>query len=138
MTFNRRRSNHKYGATRSSFDGYSFASNLERVVYMLLKAMEQSGEIVIEKVQDRVLLSDAEIDYRPDFRIFDKRLGEQVWVEAKGFETSDWRIKRKLWMAYGPGLLRIYKGAGMNVKIHEELRGEKNESRSTDAPRTKG
>jgi predicted nuclease of restriction endonuclease-like RecB superfamily len=127
MAFSSFRPKHKYGAKKTAgsslTDGRSFGSQLERGVYLLLKAMEQNDEIVVEACQDQVELSAARIVYKPDFRIFDKRIDQQVWCEAKGFETPEWRIKRRLWIAYGPGLLRIYKGSGTRIRLHEELKG---------------
>jgi len=43
------------------------------------------------------------------------------WVEFKGFETASWRIKRKLWLHYGPGPLEIYKKGNNGVKLTETL-----------------
>lgn len=113
---------HKYGAKRSEVYGYSFASQLERNVFLLLKAMEQKGEIEIERVQDQIMLSEAAIMYKPDFKVRDLATGESYHVEAKGFETPEWRIKRRLWIAYGPNDLHIYKGSGTRIKLHEVIK----------------
>jgi hypothetical protein len=109
------------GYQRQSLDGYSFASKLEASLYSQLKLMQGAGELVIEKVQDHVRLSDAQILYIPDFRVFDKRLGKQVWYEAKGFESDRWPIVKKLWRAYGPGPLRIFKGTYTRLRLDEEI-----------------
>lgn len=119
-----RRGSHKFGAKKveasSLTDGRSFPSRLEANTYLMLKAMAQAGEIRIEQVQDKVFLTDAEIEYRPDFRCFDLATSTTFYAEAKGIETSDWRIKLRLWRVYGPAPLRIYKaGTGNQPKLHE-------------------
>jgi hypothetical protein len=99
----------------------SFASVGEAGCYDYLRALEQAGEIEILQTQASVYLTAARILYKPDFRILDRKLHCEVWVEYKGFETPEWRIKRRLWEYYGPGPLRIYKGAGRNFRLHEKI-----------------
>lgn len=111
----------KYSAKRVEHSGISFASKLESALYDRLLIEQASGEIRIEKIQEHVRLSLAEIVYIADFRIFDFRLGQSVWCEAKGFETERWPIIKKLWRFYGPGRLRIYKGTYKNLKLVEEI-----------------
>lgn len=108
--FYRYRSKAKYGAKRVENDGYSFASKGEASCYQFLKLRERAGEIKILQTQVQVRLSDAEIVYKPDFLIQDLSTGEEIYIEYKGFETPEWRIKRRLWKAYGPGPLHVYKG----------------------------
>lgn len=129
----------KYRAIKSG----GFASKLEHSVHRTLLLEQAAGLIRIEALQPNVLLSRAQIKYIPDFKIFDLNLNETVFVEAKGFETPEWRIKLKLWRAYGPGILRIVKGSAQRIYISEVVpkglycnessikitkeRGEKNE-----------
>lgn len=89
---------------------------------MYLLALEQGGEISDLRCQVRVSLTRAKIIFIPDFSVFDKALGETVFVEAKGRELEPYRIKRKLWTVYGPGLLRVYKGTKTKFKLFEEIR----------------
>ena len=42
-----------------------------------------------------------------DFRYFDKAIGLIVWDDFKGLETRDWAVKRDIWAAGGPGVLRV-------------------------------
>lgn len=125
MAFNRwnkfRSAGQKYNSGRSKLDGYSFASQMEAAGYLMLKAREQAGEIVVEKVQDRVFLTDADIEYRPDFKCRVVATDEIFWVEIKGFETTDWRIKLRLWRHYGPGRLDVYKGSAKNLRLYESV-----------------
>jgi hypothetical protein len=101
--------------------GYSFASKLERELFLLLKLMEKAGELKEIQVQCHVYLTRARIAYIADFKAHDVELGQDVYFEAKGFETPIWRIKRKLWTVYGPGVLRVYKAARQGVVMTEEI-----------------
>ena len=85
--------------------------------------------IEVLQCQAQVKLTLAEIIYKPDFKCCDKRTGEVFYVEAKGFETPEWRIKRRLWMYYGPGRLEIYKGSHTRPK-HFETVGLKGEAKA--------
>lgn len=97
--------------------GMSFASKGESRCYDMLVLEEQAGLISNIRAQASVYLTDARILYKPDFCVFDHKLNEDVYVEYKGMETPVWRIKRRLWMHYGPGRLRVYKGKN----LHEEI-----------------
>lgn len=111
----------KYRAKRISHDGRNFSSKLEKAVFELLKLREKAKEIEIVKQQDHVYLTKADIHYIPDFKIFDYKLDDFVWVEAKGVELAPWRIKRRLWPFYGPGRLEVYKGSYNKITLHEVL-----------------
>src|SRR5258708_4811818 len=80
---------------RVEMAGRSFASKFEAEIYKLLCLRESSGEVRDIKCQDHVFLTDARVEYIPDFRVFDNKLGELVWHEAKGFETDIFRLKKK-------------------------------------------
>lgn len=110
----------KYGAKRVSHAGYSFHSKGEAGLFDLLKLMEKAGELSDIKTQDVVYLTEARIMYKPDFRVLTKA-GETEWHEYKGFETPEWRIKRRLWIAYGPGKLHVWKGSGKSLQVVEVL-----------------
>lgn len=105
----------RFKRTRPQLDGRSFASALEASVYCMLKA-----EGVLElRCQVEVRLSDAGIIYKPDFYYFDPKAERWEYAEAKGFETPEWRLKLKLFRAYGPAPLRIYKGSAARPKLVE-------------------
>jgi hypothetical protein len=120
---------HKYGAKRVDLDGRSFGSKLEASVYGLLKFREKAKEIEILQCQDHVYLTDARILYVADFKCRWTKTGEFLWVEAKGYETSDWRLKLRLWKAYGPGQLEIFKGTYKYPQLVETIypKGTRNE-----------
>lgn len=112
----------KYGSKRVVYDNQSFASKLEASVYTILKARENAGEIKDVKAQISIYLTDARIQYIVDFMFVDVKTGENIYCEAKGMETASWRIKRKLWMFYGPGPLEIYKGSHLRPYLHEIIK----------------
>lgn len=116
-----RKNKHKYGATRVSHAGYSFASKLEASVFQMLTLMERAGEIADIQVQDTVYLTDARIQFIPDFKYKNLKTGEYEWAEAKGFERPEWKIKRKLWMYYGFGPLHIWKGTWIKPVLIETI-----------------
>lgn len=111
----------KYNNVRTRLDGRSFASKGESDCYLMLKLLEKAGEIVLEKCQHTIYLSAARIAYIVDFKIIDLKTNRDVWVEYKGFETTDWRLKKRLWKHYGPGPLQIYKGYGLKMRMVEEV-----------------
>lgn len=115
------RGKNKYGSTRVSHAGFSFASKLEAAVYDMLKERELAGEIKIEQMQAQVKLTKAEIIYKPDFKCSYTASGIDFFVEAKGLETDVWRIKRRLWIHYGPSSLYVYKGSHKRLRLHEVL-----------------
>lgn len=109
----------KYGATRVKHAGHSFASRLESALYTELLLREKAGEIKEIQCQDHIYLTKARILYIPDFKFFSIKLNTYVWAEAKGFETAIWRIKKRLWEYYGPGVLEIYKGSHKKLNFDE-------------------
>lgn len=103
----------KYRNIRVVIDGRSFLSRLEGAVYLLLKGDLRREAISKIEFQPTVRLSKANIVYRPDFRVWYPD-GRSELVEAKGKETAEWRIKRKLFLYYGSERLRIFKGCHKN------------------------
>lgn len=115
-----RRSFSKYGSKRVEHHGMSFASKFEAAVYDLLYLEMKAGLWTELAAQVQVKLSAAQIIYKPDFKTVAPD-GSEVFHEAKGFETDVWRVKRKLWTAYGPAPLRIYKGSVSRIYLFEEI-----------------
>jgi len=93
---------------RSKVGGKNFQSKGEAGLYEYLLLRQKNGEIEEIQTQVQVYLTDARILYKPDFTFIED--GIQKWAEYKGFETAIWRIKRRLWMHYGPGILEVWKG----------------------------
>lgn len=111
----------KYGQVGTRLDGYSFGSMLEAMVYLILKDRQRKGELKILQTQDHVYLTDAEIEYIPDFKCLDLRTQEIFWVEAKGFANERWPIKKRLWKYYGPGKLEIWMGTHQSPFLKETV-----------------
>lgn len=111
---------HKYGASKTERHGMSFSSKLEASLYDQLLLMQMAKEIKSIQVQDHVYLTDARIQYIADYKCL---MADDTteWFEAKGFETPVWRIKRRLWMHYGPGKLHIYMRCGSGLKLDETI-----------------
>lgn len=116
-----RKPKEKYGREKVSHAGYSFDSKLEAALFDQLKLRERAGEISEIQAQDTIYLTAARIMYKPDFKYLNNATGEHEWAESKGFETTDYRIKRRLWMKYGPGVLHVYKGSASRIHLHETL-----------------
>lgn len=112
----------KYKAKKTVYEGRSYASGGEAECMAFLRLLEKAGKLSNIKQQDTVYMTKSRVSLRVDFRVFDEELKETVWIEFKGFETSDWLIKKKLWPNYGPGLLRIYKKFGSRMCLHEQIR----------------
>lgn len=55
----------------------------------------------------------------PDYVAFDIELETPVYYEFKGVEMPTYRLKRKLWMCYGPAPLWVYKKKGKNTELIE-------------------
>lgn len=107
---NRLKTKNKFGS--HSADG--FGSKLEAAVFSLLKTREALGEIRDIKRQQRVILQDGpravQISWRLDFSYVNGKTEELVFVEAKGFETVDYKLKLKMWRFRKPHSLEIWKG----------------------------
>jgi hypothetical protein len=117
---------HKYKAKKTEYAGYSFASKGEAALFAELKLRQRAGMIRDIQVQDHVYLTEARILYVADFKIFEtENIDTPIWIEFKGFETSEWRLKRRLWKFYGPGELRIYKQQNSRMILMETIRSAK-------------
>lgn len=112
----------KFGAKRTS-DG--FPSQLEKAVYIKLKDQEILGLISDIKRQQTIVLQEGarevRITWRIDFTFINKNTGQVEAAEAKGIETSDFKLKLKMWRANPPMALTIYKGNWRNPKIAERI-----------------
>lgn len=85
----------KYNAIKTVVDGVTFDSKAEAKRYCTLRLMWQAGELRWFSRQPSFLLP-GNIRYRPDFIVSDKN--GKIWVEdVKGFETPEFKLKKKLW-----------------------------------------
>lgn len=99
----------------------SFASKGEANLYDHLCWLEKAGKIRGIRCQVTVYLTEARIMYKPDFAFTEASSGECIYAEFKGFETPEWRIKRRLWEYYGPGRLQVFKGSAESLRMTEEI-----------------
>jgi len=110
----------KFGNKRTKLAGRTFDSRLEAAVFSLLSLRERGGEICsLSHHPGTVFLTLARVQYRPDFRWEEN--GETRYGEAKGFQTPEWRIKRRLWQFYGPGPLTIWAGSAARITLIETI-----------------
>jgi len=120
----------KYGESKqwSALIGRQFDSGGECRYAEHLFARQANGEIerLEFQVPWEITINGVRIGrrvMRVDFRYFDKRLGETVWDEFKGFPTPEWLLKRDLWAAGGPGILRVTRAVRSRVQpyIQEDI-----------------
>lgn len=112
-----------------SSDGYSFSSKLEAATYQLLKQRLLAGEIKTIQVQDHILIcgppghrcpTHGKIESIVDFKCT-RQDGSVFWVEAKGFESQRWPMKKRLWRHFGPGVLELWGGSHARPKLLETI-----------------
>lgn len=111
----------KYSAKRTEKAGIWFDSKLESSVHDVLLLREKAGEIKDIRVKHRVTFTDTLINWNIDFSFIDVASSVTVWCEAKGIETSDYKIKKKLWMTHGLGKLEIWKGTAARPILVETI-----------------
>ena len=114
----------KYHNKKTIIDGIEFDSKKEARRYVILKDLQQRGQISDLKTQVKYVLIPAqrepdivgpkggitkgkllerECAYIADFSYFDNRSKQMVVEDTKGFRTADYTIKRKL-MLYVHGI----------------------------------
>ena len=100
-----------------------FPSKLESAVHDVLLIRQNAGEIKDIRRQQTVVLQPGtrhtRITWRVDFSYTDIKTSETVYVEAKGIEANDYKLKLKLWRANPPGRLEIWKGDYRRPKLVE-------------------
>jgi len=93
----------KYRNKPQRIDGYYFASKREAAVYMELKLLERAGKINSISPQWEVILSTTPRDgikrkvgiHKIDFRYFDCETKQFKYLEVKGRDHADGRLRRK-------------------------------------------
>lgn len=79
--------------------------------------------ITMIREQPKIELGIPENIYRPDFYIR-RDDGNEEFIDVKGAETAKFRKDKKLWMRYGPGLLKVVKKVGPGrFETVEEVEG---------------
>lgn len=102
-----------------------FPSKLESAVYDLLLVRQNVGEIREIKRQQTVVLQagprETRIAWKVDFSCEEIASGQELYIEAKGIETAEYRLKLKLWRANPPGALEIWKGNYKRLVLAERI-----------------
>jgi len=97
----------KYRAQRTVIDGHTFASKKEAGAYLNFRAMQANGQITGLELQPRFELLGKftyrnekirALTYVADFRFTLIETGEVIVVDVKGFRTTEYLIKRKLFL----------------------------------------
>ena len=115
-----RRNGTKYNAHKCVVDGITFDSHKEANRYCELKLLERAGEISDlqlqvefelipnqyateerygksgKRLKDKQILLERRCCYLADFVYTDKRTGEKVVEDCKGFRLETYKIKKKL------------------------------------------
>jgi len=95
----------KYGAKKTTVDGITFDSKWEAQRWGELQAMERGGlvrDLERQVKYDIVVNGEKICRYIADFRykmVNDDGSTKEVVEDAKGFETADFKIKKKLMKA---------------------------------------
>ncbi|WP_110939841.1 DUF1064 domain-containing protein [Geosporobacter subterraneus] len=98
----------KYGAKKTEVDGIVFDSQREANYYCELKMLKQAGEIRDFALQPKYILLPRDdksrgITYKADF-IITHNDGSKEIIDVKGFETKDFKLKKKLFEHNYPDL----------------------------------
>lgn len=120
MSWRPRPKSDKFGNTKIACAlGHSHRSKLESAVCGIAQLRERAGELKLTGAEVTVYLSDARIAYIVD--LVAEQEGKPLYIEAKGYQTPEWRIKRRLWMTYGPAPLEVWTGTHVRPVLSETI-----------------
>lgn len=117
-------------------EGISFDSAKEAEYYLYLKYLKRIDQVVDFELQPKYLLQDTlrkngvthkKITYTADFKVFYPN-GQIQIIDVKGFETKDFKIKRKLFEQRYPEL---------SLTLITKHRGQWVETRMANAEKAK-
>lgn len=94
----------KYGAKKQSYNGNKYDSTFEAKVAEELDWRLKAGELIEVRRQVKCTLNVRTVfitNYYVDFRTVDKH-GQVNYIEVKGFETAEWKLKKRLFIALLP------------------------------------
>jgi hypothetical protein len=130
----------KFNAKRTEIDGITFDSKTEGEYYLHLKQQQEQGLIDSYELQPRFILQEGfkkdgkhirPIKYVADFDVW-KLDGTREIIDVKGFETADFKIKRKLFEKKFPfslTLVKYVKKYGGWITVDEWKRLKKEEKK---------
>lgn len=135
----------KYGAKKAVIDGIKFDSEMESNYYLYLKDQLEKGNIGGFELQPKFELQESfkkrgitfrKIEYRADFKVTELD-GNEVIIDVKGFSTTDFKIKQKLFEKKFPYELRLitkcpnkFGGGWIELKELAKLRKEEKKKKS--------
>ena len=99
---------HKFKAQATERDGIRFDSKLEARCYDQLKLRQKAGEVVFFLRQVPLDLPGG-AKLRIDFLVFESS-GDVRFVDAKGFETARFKLKRRIAESIYPIEIELWKG----------------------------
>jgi len=94
----------KFGNKKVEYDGFKFDSKTEMTYYKYLKILESKGEITNIELQPKYNLipmfkkngeTFRAINYKADFKVTYSDERVEI-IDVKGFETKDFKMKRKM------------------------------------------
>lgn len=109
----------KYGNKKVEHAGRSFASKLEASGFDMI---QNRKDIKLRRQQAHIKLSKADILYIADFECDDLTSNIQDalrYIETKGFETPEWKLKKRLYRIYGKWPLEIWIRKGKGIFLDE-------------------
>lgn len=98
---------HKFNAKPVNDDGHHFASKLEHAYYQHLMLQKRIGTVLFVLRQVPIHLPGG-VKYVCDFQVFYAD-GEIRFTDAKGMETSEFKIKRKIVESIYPFKITVIK-----------------------------
>jgi hypothetical protein len=110
----------KYGARVTQTAAGRFPSALEADVWAHLALLVTAGVYRDLVRQPRVLLC-CGIRWFVDFAVTEVETGATRYIESKGFDTPEYKLKLKLFGTFGPGPLDVYRRCGRGLKLVETI-----------------
>ena len=92
----------KYRNIPTIIDGFRFPSKKEGFRYLVLKRLQEQGEIkeLKRQVPYKFEINGVKIcSYRADFVYFDVLKNKEIVEDSKGFKTDIYKLKKKLMLA---------------------------------------
>lgn len=110
----------KFNRKRVEKAGLKFDSKAESSVHDMLLMRQKSEEIKITGIHVHTIIEPlSKIKWIADFECLDLFTQDTFYVECKGFETPEWRLKLRLIRAHFPYKVEIWKVNSNGPFLHE-------------------